>query len=454
MTAVQLLRRARGPIEVTLFERSSTLGPGVAYGTDVAGHLLNVPAAKMSALPDVPDHFFQWVVKNSDTLRPWLTAAGYSGDVDGGAFLPRLVYGVYLKSLLETTIAEAGIHMLRVREGVDVAGIAIVDGRPALALSTGEIVDVDVVVLAVGNLPPSDPPVEDPSFYKTDLYRDRPWGRGALEGLRPDDSVLLIGTGLTMIDLATTLLDRGFWGRIHAVSRRGRLPNGHGSYPPGLYSMDAASIPGNLRGLVKWFRRECKLALERGSDWRAVFDAFRPYTQSTWSGFSVVEKRRFLRHVRGFWEVCRHRVPPAVRMRLSEAVESGQLTVSPGRIVRYEWVGDTVEVIVSDSRNKGEHVVSVQRVINCTGPTSNYRKMSDPLMNALFDLGVAAPDELHLGFATDEAGRLIGRDGRSTSWLFTLGPTRKGSLWETTAVPEIRVQARDLAGEILREIED
>ncbi|HWY24061.1 MAG TPA: hypothetical protein VNX47_04035, partial [Nevskia sp.] len=59
-------------------------------------------------------------------------------------------------------------------------------------------------------------------------------------------------------------------------------------------------------------------------------------------------------------------------------------------------------------------------------------------------------DALGLGLLTDAQGALLDRDGQASTWLYTLGPARKGQLWETTAVPEIRVQAQALARRLLQ----
>jgi uncharacterized NAD(P)/FAD-binding protein YdhS len=404
----------------------------------------------MSALPDVPDDFYQWVLDHLADLEPWLGPVGLSGSVSPGDFLPRAVYGPYLEDLLARSEADAAPGVVLKRSTADIVDVQVVEGIVRVTGADGARSDFDAVVLAIGNLPPSDPAIDDPAFYRTSLYYDRPWRHGAVDDVDPAAGVLLIGTGLTMVDLATTLIENGHTGKIYAISRRGLLPSPHAAYAAGSYAVDPASIPSDLHGLVRWFRAEVQRAVAAGSNWRAVVDGFRPYTQTVWAGLPDVEKRRFLRHVRAVWEVSRHRVPPVLHQKLRAAVADGQLEILTGRIRGYRRAGPTVNVTVQKKDGTVVDLAVVSRVINCTGPTSNFRKMAAPLLAALLEHGYITPDPLHLGFNTDDDGGLLDAAGRSPGLLYTLGPPRKGSLWETTAVPEIRAQAQKLALALLR----
>jgi uncharacterized NAD(P)/FAD-binding protein YdhS len=211
--------------------------------------------------------------------------------------------------------------------------------------------------------------------------------------------------------------------------------------------MDDARL--GLRHCLRRVREEVAKAAAQGADWRSVFDSLRPDTQALWAALAADEKRRFLRHVRPFWEVHRHRVPPQTAQRLEKLLAAGRLRFTTGRIEAFmeDWSG--VDVVVR-RRVTGERVtIRAQRVVNCTGPESNYRNLHHPLLVSLLEQGLARADALALGLDVAPDGALVGADGRASGRLFTLGPARKGSLWETTAVPELRVQARELAARLL-----
>lgn len=441
LVAAHLSRIAPRGTEIALIEKAPRQqGRGVAYGTELACHLLNVPAGKMSAFPDDPDHFLRWArTRQASLLRPpWVV------DVGAESFLPRRAYGHYLVDLLDVAAREAAPDIGLIRRTAKVVSVAKTPEGLTLRLRDGTQLTADRAVLALGNFPPGDPCVADPAFYASARYRGNPWEPGLLDTVLNTRSCLLIGGGLTMVDWAIALKQAGYTGRIHVLSRRGLWPQAHAPATPTVFALDTAAP--SARGWLGALRRHIR---DTGCDWRAAIDALRPANQTLWQCLPLVEKRRFLRHLRPWWDCHRHRLAPVVAGQLRELVDAGQLVRHVGRILAYRERPDTVEVRVRP-RHGGEIVViAADTVLNCSGSESDYRQLESPLARDLLDRGLIRPDALRLGLDVAPDGALIQADGSPSDRLFTLGPPKKGVLWETTAVPEIRSQAAALARRLI-----
>jgi len=429
LVALQLLRQAKRPVEVVLAE-PGCIGRGVAYGTPHREHLLNVPSGRMSALPDEPDHFVRWLESASEPADP-------------GGFAPRRVYGTYLQSQLTDAAASAvdGVRFHRVRE--DVVAIGPRPGEALAVLRSGRTLEADRVAIAVGNIVGPGPL---PALCDHPRYVSDPWAVGALEPISPTDPVLVLGTGLTMVDTALVLSARAHAAPLHAVSRHGLLPLPHAAgalAPPNLRPPRRAP---SLRGWLRWARGL------RGSngDWCAVIDALRPLTQEAWTRLGDADRRRFLRHLRPHWDVHRHRMPPSVAEAVAELLRTGRLEVRAARVTEVRSLSDGFEVHLAPRGGRSSHTtLRVGWIVNATGPETDIGRAQSPLLRQLLRDGIARPDDLRLGLDATPAGALLDGDGRRSSVLFTLGPLLRGQLWETTAVPEIRRQAQALAAEWL-----
>jgi uncharacterized NAD(P)/FAD-binding protein YdhS len=402
LTAVQA---ARAGLQVGLIDAGARAARGLAYGTPYGAHLLNVPAARMSAFPDDPDHFLRW-------LRGRLPAA------QPGTFAPRALFGDYLASLLMAS------DVLRV--GGSAVGLMRSDEGWTVHLHDGRTVAARSVVLALGNLPPNDPLQLD--GHAPDEYIRDPWSPGVSLGLDPDAPVLLIGTGLTALDIAIALRHDGHRGTIHALSRHGRLPQPHAATNPRPLPETPPEFATPL-GALRWVRR----AVGEGAEWRAVIDSLRPHTATTWQSWSLAQRGSFLRHLRNVWDVHRHRHAPETTVNLD--VLCGRIAaIEPGLVVHWRPSGS------DELRTR-----RVARVINCTGPACDYSRLDLPLVEQMRRAGWLTPDALRIGIETDADGRLIDHDGTAVEGLYTLGPLRRPALWESTAIPEIRAQAAALA---------
>src|SRR6478736_6506205 len=441
LVPAQLLRQARRPLRVLLFERMSEVGRGVAYGTDFPGHLLNVPAGRMGAFTDEPGHFLAWVAAR-------VGQPGFPAAVAAGDFLPRQLYGKYLRAVLTAAreAAPPGVVLQEIKEEVvdAEAGYDLV----RLRCGGGRYFSVNRVVLAIGNLPGEYPIRGSLPIYNAQSYVHVPWRPGALAGIPRDAEVLLVGAGLTAIDLMLELQGRGHTGVIHALSRRGLLPQEHRVVPAYPDFLQGESRPVTVRGLARRLRIEVRQAQAQGLDWRAVVDSIRPHAQALWQGFSWEERARFMRHVRPFWEVHRHRVAPPVAARVEAMRQSGQLRFYAGRLTALEELSGAVEARFRLRGTAYIRGLRVAKVINCTGPRTDYSKYQHPLLLNLLANGLIDHDPLALGIRATAAGEVLDHTGRIVPWLHTIGAPLKGDLWECTALPEIRAQAAQLAGKI------
>jgi len=288
-------------------------------------------------------------------------------------------------------------------------------------------------------------------MYRIYRYIHDAWALGALAAIPKDDPVLLVGAGLTMVDVAVTLHDRGHTGVIHAVSRRGIAPLAHASHGgepyPALLAPDRSVA--TARTLMRQVRVEVRQAALRGHDWRSVLDALRPGTQALWRNLPRDEQRRFLRHVQPYWDAHRHRIAPGVATTLAAMTAHRQLVVRAGRGRSYREQPDGIDATIRYRGEAADTVVRVGTVINCTGASVDLRRDRSPLMEHLFAQGFIRPDSLGLGLCNDEHGAICDAEGWPSRVLYTLGVLRKGALWETTAIPEIRAQAATLAAHLL-----
>lgn len=438
------LLSANVPLTIKLIEKRPEAGRGTAYSTSVDAHLLNVPAGKMSAFPDQPEHFLDWIHKT----QPHGIA------VDASAFVSRRLYGDYIQTTLREAIIHAASFVRFERITAEAVGIEPSVNGALIHLSTGESLYANKVVLATGNFPASLPA---PLKYLTtpERYLRDAWSWDAVAQLNPDAAVLLVGTGLTMADMVISLHQQRHRGPIYAVSRHGLLPQRHQLTVARSACVDLEHAPATMRGLFRQIRQEIKAAACDGQDWRSVVDGLRPITQSLWQKLPLTEQQRFLRHVKSYWEVHRHRIAPEVANVLDQLLQSEQLIHYAGRIQTCQPLNQPEHGIDVTLRLRGTSqniTFMINRIINCTGADCDYRRLQHPLFASLQEHRLIRPSALAIGIDTDAVGAIIDADGNASSYLYTLGTARKASLWETTAVPELRVQAQDLAKEILQSL--
>jgi uncharacterized NAD(P)/FAD-binding protein YdhS len=413
MVAAQLARRG---IASLLIEGGGRTGRGTAYSTEEPAHVLNVRAEGMSAWPDRADDF---------------VAAGH----DAAEFAPRREYGAYLRKILDAAVAD-GVELVAAS-----AVSAARDGEWRVELSDGSCVVARALVLAQGNQPPE--PMRASDGVDPALFVNNPWGdeaRAAIARVAGNGGgVLIVGTGLTMVDMVLSLAAAGHRGRIVALSRRGQMPRAHAAHD--LAPVEREEVPqGNVLALWRWLRRRSGAV-----GWRGAVDALRPHAQALWRGLSASEQGRFLRHARPYWDVHRHRIAPQVAAQLKALIVEGQLEIVAGRIGGVQERDGGVAVAIKRRGDDQARETHFSAVFNCTGPLGAMGRTKDRLLRQMIDDGLVAIDRLGIGIAVD--GESCAAPG-----LWALGPLTKSEFWEIVAVPDIRGQVEAVADDIAREL--
>jgi uncharacterized NAD(P)/FAD-binding protein YdhS len=430
-------------LRVILVNSRYPLARGVAYGTRRPEHLLNVVARNMSAFPDLPSHFVEWLLTRADFADVPVAELREQ-------FVPRRVYGDYLQALLfwqVQPLSEPGRVRIEVFDD-EVLDVVPGDAEVRVALRSGGFIQAARVLLATGNPAPRD--VLPPGSVKDHpACCPNPWQ--GWDNRVPDsrDAILLVGTGLTMIDVFLTFRAAGWGGTIYALSRNGLLPEPHfkgSDYP--LPLPDEPWVLG-LDALVSWVQDHCARLRAAGMNPALVVDRLRPLTQRIWRGLSLADKREFCRRYRTRWNTVRHRIPPAVAGQIAAAQSEGGLRILQGRLGVVQSDGDRLQVMIEPEKGRPPYRLSVGLLVNCTGPREGLTDAPEPLFRNLFQRGLIRPDELDIGIEVTPDFAAVDRQGRPSDFLYAVGSLLKGTLWETIAVPELRSQAYQVAQALL-----
>ncbi|MDP3400105.1 MAG: FAD/NAD(P)-binding protein [Brevundimonas sp.] len=412
--AMAAARLAERGMASTLIDAGGDFGLGVAYSTPFDGHLLNVRSNRMSATDGRTDDFVDWLGRN------------HPDRADPEGFAPRRLYGLYVQDRLRAVETEHPGLITRLH-----ARAASIEGTDVV-LGDGRRISGRAVVLATGNPPPRT------ASGDARILSD-PWVDGALSAIQPDDFVLVIGTGLTMVDMAVWLDDRGWRGRMLALSRRGLRPRAHGERPDGAIPPDPQLLEGPASARLKAAR-----VAVRAGDWRGVMEGLRPLTDQIWRAADVPTRARWVRHLRPWWDVHRHRIAPGIAARLDALIAADRLTLNAARIRSIAPEGDKVAVTFDLKGRIVPRTILADWLIDCTGP--GHDPARDPLTGPLVSTGRARLDPLRLGLDLDDSGRVLAADGTPDPTLMVLGPPARATFWETVAVPDIRKRIEVLVG--------
>ena len=431
------LHLARPSWRVVIIEPKKILGRGLAYGACGPQHLLNVPVSRMEV--GLHPGFATWLGRHRGRIAEPLLDSGL--DVHA-AYVPRDLFGAYIEERIGEALdtrSMTGLTTLRgevVRMLCQDKGVLLTDGRE---------VHADIVVLAMGNLAPRPPGGADPWLYDTGFFVPDPWALDAFSDIHPDETLLLIGAGLTMVDVTLRLAAEGHRGKMLAVSRRGLLPQRHeaGGIWPEFLTQHKGESPLELMRLV---RQEAARAVSQGIPWQRVFDAARPAVPGIWLSWTTAQRRQFTRHLRARWDIHRHRMAPHVDDALKSLLSKGALEIIAGRVAGYNAKDSLVDVTLR-LRSGASRLFRAGRVINCTGPGVGFDRIAIPLIADLRERELAVSDPLGLGFLTQDCA-VVDKDGQPSQWLFALGPLTRPSWWEITAVPEINLQIDRLVAQL------
>lgn len=438
VAAIKLLDTAAGqPIRIRIVEPRPEVGRGLAFSTSDPAHYLNAPARLFGLHPDQPDHLVHWLAVQEEAADIPLPASGRLAD----AFVPRRLYGAYIRAELARAEAEAGLNgfveHLRA-EAVDLAE----DGTSGIraTLSDGHIVSGDIALLATGfagNRPSFAVSADAVSGAR---YIADPWTL-ADRDLPRTGTALFVGGGLTMLDALVTLERRGFSGRYLSVSRHGLLVHERREPPPARDFLGEAH-PGSARALLSLARQELDAIAAQGGDWQSIVPVIRARLASLWAGASPAERARFNRHLRRYWELALHRAPGPSHETFSRVRAEGRIASRAGRIETIS--ADTASAVVH-LRARGAaapEAVRADLVVNCTGAEYAWPRAADrPLVSALLGRGAVRPGGLGYGIDIDDDAAVIGAAGTPSRRLFGIGPILRGTRWESTTIAEIVSQA-------------
>ena len=435
--AVNLLRLSYWkPVRVVLVERAEHMARGAAYASREYPYLLNVPAGRMS-------------LNSSDPLEFLRFARQRLPEASEDDFLPRALYGEYLEAALLEAETASPPHVRLHRIHGHVCGVERTGGSSPyrVELMDGSSFIADDVVLALGNPSPGRLSAAG-SLHGSSRYVADPWR--ASSKFQPGETVLVIGTGLTMADTVIAGSESAQnQTTFHAISRHGLVPPSQTAFQhagcdeQGVSLLRAASF--SARQLLRAVRKLTEEVQDRGGDWREAITCVRNLAPALWQRLPHRERQRFLRHVRPYWEVHRHRLPQEILARLNQLRRADKLHIHAGRILDLEQVGEKIRVSWRVRGSEEIQTLSFDRVVNCTGADYNASRSHDPLLRTLLDQGLATPDSLGLGLRTGTHGALIDARNRLATGLYYIGPMLRADHWECTAAQELRVHAERLA---------
>ena len=457
LATLHLALQAKTPMLITMINYNYPANLGVAYSTQCVKHLLNVPCGKMSLFHDQPSHLFNWLKDRSD-ISEW----GIEGFTEK-TFIPRGLYGHYIKENLNQALqSNSKVALCEVEaEATQLKKNMLSNGDEVWSIQTsaGEF-KAESILFALGNFAPAIiEGIEPPVVEHANFFRD-PWKCKDLSALQKDDRVLVLGTGLTMVDMVMKLRQDGFQGKIVGFSRRGLLPMPHQmndsvsqvekKWP------DPETSKIQLNSLFAQFRAYLKEEEANGGTYRSVIDSLRPYTAKYWQKFSDKDKSRFMRHLRALWDVHRHRKAENISEFVQEQQDQGNLELVYGALSSLAVNQGEFKLSYRPRGSKKQKTYpgSFAAVINCTGPSGNLKKVDSSLCHSVFDHKAAKQGPLKMGWVVDDGFRLLAdsQPVKPTKGLYSIGSCLKGQYWETLAIPELRVQSKLVAESMIHDL--
>ena len=444
--AANLIRKASQKLKIALIEKAPIPARGIAYGTLDASHLLNVQAVNMGAFPDQPSHFYDWLEEHQSSWRH-LDLAFADLKLSPTEYLPRHLYGFYLSNTLKEALELALEKDMEIElihgEALDLERTLC--NTLSILLASGEKIETHRVVLTSG-VPPSKNFGKKFPGYTHNVWNGRkenPLHATSLANLGNEYRIGIIGTGLTFLDVLSTLKQKGYRGKVIALSKNGELPEIHAPHSETTFE---AELPLSALGILKAFRKEIDRNADLGVDWRGVIDAFRPLANSTWEKLPLSEKKKVMKWLWSLWNRHRHRMPAAIGAIALEYMEENRLTLMAGSVKGVEPKANQIALKYQPKGSTDIETISFDHVFNCSGPEMNVEANSSSLIQNLLNRGFLEPHPLKVGINVTSFGEI---KGAISERFFSIGQLLFGELFETTAVPELRVQCSNMADLLL-----
>ena len=427
LTALRILSSDKNSkFKVIIFDKSKKkFGLGAAYGTTSPYHLLNVRAEAMSLFQETPEHFTAWLAEKGYGFTP-------------KDFVPRQIYGKYIDDVFSNICNNNPSAIETIHD--EVTSLKIEADKYVIQFGDTKSLPADYVVIATGNFPPHSFSFISPHL-RAPNYFENPWTIN-WEVVSRTRSLVLIGSGLTAVDVGFHLIKSGYQGKIVSLSRHGLLPSVH-TEEGGASQSTLPSIEGSLKQKIKILREWLSNSKE---PWQHRFDLLRPVTQSLWQSFTLEEAKRFIRHLQPYWDIHRHRIDPHINHVLAEAAKVGHFSVIAAKIESIAHVDDSLKVSYRPRHSENIENIDAECVINCTGPSSPFLKSNSQLISQMMEDGLAVQDKLKIGIRTTKEGKVVSKNNNN---IWAIGSLRRGELWETTALREIKDQALLIARQIV-----
>ncbi len=423
------------PLALTVIEPRAVLGAGLAYSAPSPTHRTNVAAARMSVLPEDALHFQRWLQDHGEPARDPACAMP-----DGRLYPARAVFGRYVQDVLRTQVA-ASPHAAFTHLRQEATGLALQDGSFRIALRDGAEHRSDAVVLAISHSAPDTPPM----LRGLRALLPDPWDVAALAAIPRAARVLVVGTGLTACDVMAFLLAQGHDGPITALSRHGLLPRPRTELPVEAEGDFATAPETSATALLRRIRRAVAAAQAAGRPWENIVDALRQQSAAAWGTLDWTERRRLLRHLRTIWDVHRFQSAPQIDAALARARAAGTLHIRAARLVAAHDAASGAEIVVAPRGANARETLTVDAVVNCTGPGHRSVTASHPVLRGLAEQGLLMPDPASLGIWVDGQSRVLRADGTAWQRLFVAGPLARGTFGELMGLPQVNLQPRAVA---------
>lgn len=425
LTAIRLLRDIKNPITIHLFEKDATkMFRGEAYSSSLSHQLLNVTAGQMSVFEEHPTHFSDWLFQNQYPYLP-------------GDFVPRSIYGDYLTECLKEASMNAPQHIFYTHNK-EIVDLEISKSYVQVITEYDQSIRCTDLWLCTGNLAPSHLPVFA-ALKQSPNYISNPWSGKDNLSLKKKAKIVILGSGLSMVDQVLSLFNSGHQGKISVISRKGLLPHYHMQ----VKSFPLTNIPDfkkmHLLELLKWIRSLVNEAEKQDYNWRSVIKSLREHTPNIWQSLSARDKEVFIHRLSTFWNIHRHQIPQRSYEQLKDLQSYGQLVVCAGKIEQAVETKKGIKIRYKEKFTANQNELFANKVINCTGP-STYKNIASPLYKNLLHKNMISVDEQGLGIQPIQTTSSLS----SQVNLHIIGPPAKGKFWECTALREIRKQTREL----------